>query len=180
MMLLLIAPVWNWNYLQPPAAASRLAFWSHQFGIETFLWCGQSLAEYPFNRTSLELKRSWCVSWTMLLMTFNRTSLELKPDSDRDSAVNSTLLIAPVWNWNLFTRSATQPTTPTFNRTSLELKRRFGCRGSDELRPFNRTSLELKPALDDKNGAPSPRLLIAPVWNWNCQMKIESYQPGCF
>ena len=125
--------------------------------------------EWPFNRTSMELKlKLWDVLDTRLAF----------------------LLIEPVWNWNLGTFEEDDSRLVTFNRTSMELKRSevlFEAAGKDLA--FNRTSMELKRTscikpnrryntfnrtsmeLKHSRWVDRPRnpsfLLIEPVWNWN-------------
>ena len=53
----------------------------------------------------------------------------------------------------------------TFNRTSLELKRRYEREPNSAVITFNRTSLELKLALHGHATFHASPLLIEPVWN---------------
>ena len=77
---LLIEPVWNWN--------------------DCYLW--RSLRRLSaFNRTSMELKRGGFAHAMSATFSFNRTSMELKLLIFHPVRIYVTLLIEPVWNWNL-------------------------------------------------------------------------------
>ena len=76
-----------------------------------------------FNRTSLE----WKLTATYLIeedgLTFNRTSLEWKLTwTCKPSGSLNSLLIAPVWNGNIWRARLLYHSALTFNRTSLEWK----------------------------------------------------------
>ena len=106
------------------------------------------LNDITFNRTSLELKRiPWQTSPMRWGWTFNRTSLELKHEETQPCCEGiRTLLIAPVWNWNI-------------SRWYLYRV------------PF--LLLLIAPVWNWNVGPagklyiPVFKLLIAPVWNWN-------------
>ena len=124
---LLIEPVWNWNlYVTHSPVCLYL----------------------PFNRTSLELKHVWRKDKPRAVVAFNRTSLELKLERSFWKATPCpTLLIEPVWNWNLTITVLKLFDGTSFNRTSLELKHNV-------IRFYGDKTLV-------------GRLLIEPVWNWN-------------
>ena len=99
------------------------------------------------------------------------------------------LLIEPLWNWNSWSRREASRESPTFNRTTMELKRaqeQYRCgqnpafnRTTMELKhearsepsghqePFNRTTMELKLEPNIRKLGTRDGLLIEPLWNWN-------------
>ena len=100
---LLIEPVWNWNL----SFAIFFPFLTFTFNRTSLELKHQIYKEfrcvvYSFNRTSLELKRLkwWGARWSTKA-PFNRTSLELKLNLFKKSSTFPSLLIEPVWNWNI-------------------------------------------------------------------------------
>ena len=145
-MLLLIAPLWNWN-------SNHSVIFIHN--------------TFPFNRTFMELKRLFLYThskkwYDLLIAPLWNWNLFIKSLC----YVSSTLLIAPLWNWNIVLITPQWCTIP-FNRTFMELKRISYAQGIWREVTFNRTFMELKrDKLTDINGM-KLHLLIAPLWNWN-------------
>ena len=186
LMMLAIAPFWNWNNTYPYRRGLLSDSQSHHFGIETFLIQGKEAAEHSRNRTILELKRgtkSW-QSETLTLAIAPFWNWNNEPVLLTD--ILAALAIAPFWNWNL-TSFAALVATFARNRTILELKRLYACFSRQchflAIAPFwnwnytsliaskpclarNRTILELKPITEDQIMYIS-NLAIAPFWNWN-------------
>ena len=82
------------------------------------------------------------------------------------------VLIAPLWNWNVAALGVKRVDVG-FNRTFMELKRRDMDEASRCPIGFNRTFMELKRDFPT-DLLPPTRVLIAPLWNWNCVVLLEN------
>ena len=125
-------------------------------------------------------------NWNVIVFTFADCSLSL--------------LIAPIWNWNCLRSTENYNSFNTSNCTNMELKRGISisslyCLHSPsnctnmELKqtsraplgllesPSNCTNMELKLCQDLSSSALPFQLLIAPIWNWNCE-RGGDFQPG--
>ena len=100
---LLIEPVWNWN-------SHRGSYQSHHhqtfnrtsMELKLTLFPYNRTVRAPFNRTSMELKPPRHGAFFCCGAAFNRTSMELKLCSRVKSELKIfSLLIEPVWNWNV-------------------------------------------------------------------------------
>ena len=93
----------------------------------------------------MELKPRRCARKFSQAYPFNRTTMELKPvviGSDDEHILS--LLIEPLWNWNLPNAFRTRANWYTFNRTTMELKPPIRARYDQKRLAFNRTTMELK------------------------------------
>ena len=143
---LLIEPIWNWNLNNTNRNTRNSAFNRTNLELKrsrsstkqqrksafnrtnlelkhdlNLTFC--ALCQVPFNRTNLELKLYFRWRSAVSYWPFNRTNLELKRRSrtDVDYAYPS-LLIEPIWNWNMKGGREASDILKTFNRTNLELK----------------------------------------------------------
>ena len=149
--LLLIEPVWNWNFVVEVLNCFSVLLliepvWN--WNLERFAFLQGS--SHPSNRTSLELKLISRFRLIHDLCPSNRTSLELK----------LRYRFCPLL-------------IQTSNRTSLELKQARGPRRSLSRYASNRTSLELKPYLCALSSA-IHLFFLHPFFHWNQWLPQES------
>ena len=140
----LIAPLWNWNCQG---------------------WQSGSISDGSSNRTFMELK---CISPAIKSARSyrsNRTFMELKLYPVKATFKASFVLIAPLWNWNDIATRWAWP-LPSSNRTFMELKSILAVFTVPWMISSNRTFMELKSDRPATRRA-APRVLIAPLWNWN-------------
>ena len=83
------------------------------------------------------------------------------------------LLIEPVWNRNISERNEALKGIFTFNRTSMESKPKKYSWCSCSTSTFNRTSMESKPEIAQSGEKRGQQLLIEPVWNRNCRVRLK-------
>ena len=82
---------------------------------------------------------------TVNATSFNRTIVELKPSlASKLRGCNKTLLIEPLWNWNVVSSVHVTVVVSAFNRTIVELKPQRAKQYGSVIHPFNRTIVELK------------------------------------
>ena len=120
-IVVLIVPLWNWNDLTASTNALSTGF----------------------NRTFMELKCNTAVTQNTIPFRFNRTFMELKFIHVRIRSRVVSVLIVPLWNWNI------QGTT-----------------GESPCDCFNRTFMELKCCIANSSTTDGT-VLIVPLWNWN-------------
>ena len=77
------------------------------------------------------------------------------------------VLIAPLWNWNATRRRTDCTWYHRSNRTFMELKSGWDHHPRPRTISSNRTFMELKWRCG-RLFSPFLRVLIAPLWNWNC------------
>ncbi len=58
----------------------------------------QRISALGFNRTFMELKRAWHISFLRCEESFNRTFMELKHYAAQTAAAYGSALIGPLWN----------------------------------------------------------------------------------
>ena len=104
-----IAPLWNWN---DPRRVRRSVL-------------------RRLNRTFMELKLIKLVFMIVRFFSLNRTFMELKPQKHIIHVHTPRVWIAPLWNWNEYTRSSNDVLTFGLNRTFMELKLARPCRVRD-------------------------------------------------
>ena len=106
------------------------------------------MRHFPFNWTSVVLK----LIFTIFAIW--------------DIAIS--LLIGPVWYWNIYFTLATMKVVRAFNWTSVVLKLKLWMMWLwASSQPFNWTSVVLKRARGQDEHAGACWLLIGPVWYWN-------------
>ena len=98
-------------------------------------------------------------------MRSNRTFMELKYVSVIPPTLNLTVLIVPLWNWNLQNRIINS-TSICSNRTFMELKYTTSLCEAPSFERSNRTFMELKCKIA-KARSYGLSVLIVPLWNWN-------------
>ena len=116
-----IVPLWNWNFRR-----LRLS------GI--VIRC---------NRTFMELKSSHSIGSPHSSSRCNRTFMELKYTLNFSGVDGQTVVIVPLWNWNMAYKSAEEIESLSCNRTFMELKYGNALPLSGRNR-CNRTFMELK------------------------------------
>ena len=96
----LIVPLWNWN---------------HAHMLRTCKGCS-------FNRTFMELKSCKEYAYNPRSFRFNRTFMELKFQARQFRMLQISVLIVPLWNWNINLLLWISQEGLSFNRTFMELK----------------------------------------------------------
>ena len=139
----LIAPLWNWNQQMQKLVESILSS----------------------NRTFMELKYARSKDGRNETLCSNRTFMELKSAKARLAQQRKSVLIAPLWNWNLLRLPFRTPCARS-NRTFMELKWHLIVVRRLRTRSSNRTFMELK-CVTSIHVSILALVLIAPLWNWN-------------
>ena len=124
-----------------------MQFWLNQCGIETKRNRKWYRSVSCFDWTSVELKPNtwWSNNLYMSWFWLNQCGIETRCDKISNNPYNS-VLIEPVWNWNLGSGSANKNLTLCFDWTSVELKHVTSPSEKLEiLGSFDWTSVELKP-----------------------------------
>ena len=140
----LIVPLWNWNWWRdvgftPPPLVLIVPLWNwnrRNQGAEVH-------QRNSSNRTFMELKSHNNFEWSLPCWSSNRTFMELKLQKSLLLSIGITVLIVPLWNWNVYQVKVGEQDYGS-NRTFMELKcttRRSWTQRSDS---SNRTFMELK------------------------------------
>ena len=120
---LLIEPLWNWN---------------------TDNVLSQGFHNFPFNRTTMELKLIHKILATQRIRTFNRTTMELKLVQFSDSVHAHDTFNRTTMELKPAALSLIAAPAFTFNRTTMELKLYWIGLCGMNFWAFNRTTMELK------------------------------------
>ena len=99
-ILVLIVPLWNWNYIK------RVMPWNRHFVLIVPLWNWNDIQRFQ--------KR--------LRISSNRTFMELKCGHVKRIKICFPVLIVPLWNWNEYGPTTLRPHYHGSNRTFMELK----------------------------------------------------------
>ena len=97
----LIAPLWNWNCVNYKTLHSYLRSNRTFMELKCTMRCRLSIATSSSNRTFMELKLRYLRKTYRYSGSSNRTFMELKSQIWSSSHSWIRVLIAPLWNWNI-------------------------------------------------------------------------------
>ena len=167
LLILPIAPIWNWNVRYVTSIKCDLA--TNRTNLELKLADGSSIhgqGNYQSHQSGIETDTYSCIEGRGIHYQSHQSGIETFVCCPH--AAKAVLPIAPIWNWNQTGRH-NMPLRHSTNRTNLELKLRAIPAPIARAGSTNRTNLELKQILNS-SGQPG----LSTTNRTNLELKLIS------